>query len=129
MPTYEYECTKCGHVVEIFQSIMAKPKRKPDEPCANCGERAPIKRLISRGGALLFKGSGFYETDYRSENYKQAAKAESDSSQGKTDAAKDKPAEKSAEKAAEKPAKSESKPKKSAGGSAGESAGKSKVGV
>jgi len=76
MPTYEYECSKCAHVIEIFQSITAKPKRKPDEPCPGCGERAPIQRLIGGGGAVIFKGSGFYETDYRSEGYKKAAKAE-----------------------------------------------------
>ena len=49
MPTYEYECTKCGHVFEMFQNITAKPKRKPDEPCAGCGERAPIRRLLGGG--------------------------------------------------------------------------------
>ena len=79
MPTYDYECTKCGHVFEMLQSITARPKRKPDEPCAGCGERAPIKRLIGAGGAVIFKGSGFYETDYRSESYKKAAKAEKES--------------------------------------------------
>ncbi len=77
MPTYEYECTNCGHVIEIFQSITAKPKRKPDEPCPRCGKRAPIRRLIGKGAALLFKGSGFYQTDYRSESYKKAAKKDS----------------------------------------------------
>ncbi len=82
MPTYDYECTKCGHVFEMLQSITAKPKRKPDEPCAGCGERAPIRRLIGSGGAVLFKGSGFYETDYRSDSYKKAAKAEKDKQSG-----------------------------------------------
>lgn len=76
MPTYEYECTKCGHVTEIMQPITASPKRKPDEPCAGCGKRAPIRRLLGAGGAVLFKGAGFYETDYRSESYKKAAEAE-----------------------------------------------------
>lgn len=83
MPTYEYECTRCGHVFEMLQSITAKPKRRPDEPCAGCGERAPIRRLIGAGGAVIFKGSGFYETDYRSESYKKAAKAESEHGSGK----------------------------------------------
>lgn len=76
MPTYEYECTDCGHVMEIMQSITARPKRKPDDPCAGCGKRAPIRRLLGAGAAVLFKGSGFYETDYRSESYKKAAEAE-----------------------------------------------------
>jgi putative FmdB family regulatory protein len=80
MPTYDYECTKCGHVFEMFQSITAPAKKRPDEPCASCGQRAPIRRLIGGGSAVLFKGSGFYETDYRSEGYKKAAKAEKDSS-------------------------------------------------
>lgn len=91
MPTYEYECTNCGHVFEMLQSITARPKRKPDDPCAVCGERAPIRRLIGTGGAVIFKGAGFYETDYRSDGYKKAAKAEkeatacSDSPKGKSD--------------------------------------------
>ncbi|MEZ6084158.1 MAG: FmdB family zinc ribbon protein [Phycisphaerae bacterium] len=73
MPTYEYECEACGHVFEMFQSITARAKRKPDEPCEGCGKRAPIRRLIGAGGAVIFKGDGFYETDYRSESYKKAA--------------------------------------------------------
>ncbi len=90
MPTYEYECTKCGEVTEIMQSITAKPKRRPDEPCPGCGERAPIRRMISGGGAVLFKGSGFYETDYRSESYKKAAKADKEQAGGgKPDAKSD----------------------------------------
>jgi len=82
MPTYEYECTNCGQIIEIMQLITARPKRKPDEPCEGCGQRAPIRRLIGTGGAVLFKGSGFYETDYRSEAYKKAAKAEQEAKSG-----------------------------------------------
>ncbi len=70
MPTYEYECAKCGHTFEAFQSIKAGPLTK----CPECKGR--VKRLLSTGGGLLFKGSGFYITDYRSESYKQAAKAD-----------------------------------------------------
>jgi putative FmdB family regulatory protein len=88
MPTYEYECTNCHHVFEMFQSITAKPKRKPDEPCAKCGKRAPIRRLIGSGGAVLFKGSGFYQTDYRNESYKKAAEAEKMAASGSSDGAK-----------------------------------------
>ena len=76
MPTYEYECTNCGYVFEMVQRMSARPKTKPDEPCPGCGKMAPIQRLIGTGGAVIFKGSGFYETDYRSENYKKAARAE-----------------------------------------------------
>ena len=78
MPTYEYECTDCGHEFETFQSITAKPIRK----CPECGKRK-VERLISGGAGLLFKGSGFYITDYRSDSYKEAAKKDSDSSSGK----------------------------------------------
>lgn len=72
MPTYEYECHKCGHQFEEFQSIAAEPLTKC--PQKGCGGR--VQRLISGGGGLLFKGSGFYATDYRSESYKKAAKAD-----------------------------------------------------
>ena len=82
MPTYEYECTNCGEVFEMLQSITAKRKTTPDEPCRRCGKRAPIRRLIGSGGAVLFKGTGFYETDYRSDSYKQAAKAEKEQASG-----------------------------------------------
>jgi len=70
MPTYEYECTKCGHRFDAYQSIKAEPLTK----CPTCKGR--VKRLLSTGGGLLFKGSGFYITDYRSDSYKQAAKAD-----------------------------------------------------
>ena len=83
MPTYEYECTKCGHQFDVFQSITAKPLRRMTAPCEGCGKKTEIKRLISGGAAVLFKGSGFYETDYRSEGYKKAAKAESEAASGK----------------------------------------------
>ena len=76
MPTYEYRCDACGHEMEAFQSIKARPLRK----CPEC-EKSSLERLISGGGAVIFKGSGFYETDYRSDSYKQDAnKAKSESS-------------------------------------------------
>ena len=71
MPTYEYICDKCGHQFDLPQSIKAKPIRK----CPKCGKPA-LKRLIGTGAAVLFKGSGFYATDYRSESYKKEAKSE-----------------------------------------------------
>lgn len=77
MPTYEYACEACSHRLEKFQGIADAPLRK----CPECGKRK-LQRLISGGAGFLFKGSGFYITDYRSDAYKQAAKKEgkSDSS-------------------------------------------------
>jgi putative FmdB family regulatory protein len=71
MPTYEYVCEKCGHEFERFQAITARPIRK----CPECG-KSSAKRLIGVGSGIIFKGSGFYETDYRSESYKKAEKSE-----------------------------------------------------
>ena len=71
MPTYEYICEECGHEFEQFQSITARSLRK----CPKCGKRK-LKRLIGVGSGVIFKGSGFYETDYRSESYKEAEKKE-----------------------------------------------------
>ncbi|HTY87603.1 MAG TPA: FmdB family zinc ribbon protein [Candidatus Acidoferrum sp.] len=75
MPTYEYICEKCGFEFETFQSISAPPlKRCPPGSCPRQPwGRGRVKRKISAGAGLLFKGSGFYITDYRSEGYKQAA--------------------------------------------------------
>ncbi len=81
MPTYEYRCEKCGHEFEEFQSITAKPIKK----CPKCGKPA-VKRLISAGVGIIFRGSGFYETDYRSDQYKQAAKKESEAGKPETTA-------------------------------------------
>jgi len=72
MPTYEYKCKACGHGFEKFQSITAAPIKK----CPHCGKNT-AQRLIGTGAGLIFKGSGFYITDYRSEGYKEKAKAES----------------------------------------------------
>jgi len=71
MPTYEYLCSNCNHTFEKFQSITASPVRK----CPKCG-KMKVRRLIGCGAGIIFKGSGFYETDYRSEGYKKAAKLE-----------------------------------------------------
>jgi putative FmdB family regulatory protein len=60
MPTYDYVCTKCGHAFEVFQSMKDKPLSR----CPKC-KRGRVKRLIGSGAGLLFKGSGFYETDYK----------------------------------------------------------------
>lgn len=71
MPTYEYACEACGHKFEEFQSIKAKPIKK----CPKCGQNK-VQRLISGGAGFIFKGSGFYATDYRSPTYDAAAKAD-----------------------------------------------------
>jgi len=68
MPTYEYECGACGHRFEKFQSMTEKPVRK----CPACSENK-VQRVISGGSGVLFKGTGFYQTDYRSKNYKESA--------------------------------------------------------
>ncbi|MBL4700268.1 MAG: zinc ribbon domain-containing protein [Phycisphaeraceae bacterium] len=82
MPTYEYRCDNCGHEMEEFQSITAKSLKK----CPEC-KKSKLKRLIGIGAAVIFKGSGFYETDYRSSSYQKAAKADTQepSTSDKTD--------------------------------------------
>jgi len=82
MPTYEYECTKCERVFEVFQPISAKAKRTLTTECDRCNNKAPVVRRIGTGGAVLFKGSGFYETDYRSKSYQADAKKESEATGG-----------------------------------------------
>ena len=71
MPTYQYLCENCRYEFEQFQSITARPLRK----CPKCG-KARLKRLIGTGAGVIFKGSGFYQTDYRSEGYKKAKESE-----------------------------------------------------
>ncbi len=95
MPTYEYSCGNCGRKLEKFQSIKAKPIRK----CPECGKLS-LKRLIGSGAGIIFKGSGFYQTDYRSESYKTAAKNEKSvptpaKTETKTETKKEKPKSKS----------------------------------
>ena len=75
MPTYDYQCDACGHEMELFQGINDPIKKK----CPECG-KLKLKRLFGSGAAIVFKGSGFYQTDYRSEGYKKAAKADKPSS-------------------------------------------------
>lgn len=84
MPTYDYNCQACGHRFERFQLITASPVRK----CPACG-KSKAKRLIGTGAGIIFKGSGFYQTDYRSDSYRKAAAKEKSA---QTDSApKDKP--------------------------------------
>jgi len=82
MPTYEYRCEHCSHELELFQKISESPKKK----CPECG-RLKLRRVIGGGAGFLFKGSGFYLTDYRSDSYKKAAEAEQKSSQPAADGA------------------------------------------
>src|SRR5256885_13499579 len=110
MPTYEYSCQKCGQNFEAFQSM--RDKAFPECPKELC--RLPkwghgkVKRLVGTGAGLIFKGSGFYITDYRSDSYREAAKKDAP-------ATADKPAAKESKAApAAAPAKAESKPKKQA---------------
>ena len=107
MPTYEYACQKCGHEFEAVHS-MAAPSLKicPEDSCAQKKwGRGKVSKKIGAGAGLIFKGSGFYITDYRSENYKSSAKKDS------TVPSESKPAAKSESKTE---LKSESKPAKKA---------------
>ena len=74
MPTYDYECDACGHAFELFQTISEPVKRK----CPEC-KKQKLRRLFGTGAAVMFKGSGFYQTDYRSDSYKKAAAADNKS--------------------------------------------------
>ncbi len=87
MPTYDYRCQACGHTLEVFQSITEAAKRK----CPQCG-KSRLERLIGSGAGILFKGGGFYQTDYRSDSYKQAESADKNGSSS-PDAGASKPAE------------------------------------
>jgi putative FmdB family regulatory protein len=81
MPTYDYECQGCGHKLEIFQSITESAKKK----CPSCG-KSKLARLIGPGAGFLFKGGGFYLTDYRSQSYKAGEKADAAPSESPTSA-------------------------------------------
>jgi len=72
MPTYDYVCDGCGHAFELFQSMTDSVKKT----CPKC-KKKKLRRLIGAGGAIVFRGSGFYKTDYRSESYKKGAAADS----------------------------------------------------
>ena len=84
MPTYDYACDACDHQFELFQPITAEPAKK----CPKCGRRK-LRRLIGGGAAIVFKGSGFYKTDYRSESYKRGEAAEMKSTDSTGSATKD----------------------------------------
>ena len=85
MPTYDYECDACGHTFELFQSISEPVQRK----CPECG-KSKLRRLFGTGAAVVFKGSGFYQTDYRSDSYKKGAKADKDAKKASSEKKSDK---------------------------------------
>ena len=99
MPTYDYSCKNCDHQWEVFHSMKQKPIRK----CPECG-KLKAERLIGAGGGIIFKGSGFYETDYRSSAYQKDASADKKSQtkseskgESKSGSADSKPASKSSD--------------------------------
>ena len=103
MPTYDYECDGCGHTFDEFQYFSEDPLKK----CPQC-KKNKLRRLFGTGASVIFEGSGFYETDYRSESYKAGAKAEKEAT---------KPAGDGAAKNGE--AKADAAPAKAAGGKGG----------
>ncbi len=111
MPTYEYECQRCSHTFERFQSMTDEPLKR----CPKC--KGKIRRMIGTGAGLLFKGSGFYITDYRNENYRAAQKSEQSKASGsETDSATKKPAETKKTAETKKPAETKKTPSKSPSG-------------
>ena len=102
MPTYDYQCESCGHQFELFQSMSAPVKRK----CPECS-KLKLKRLIGTGSGVLFKGSGFYETDYRSKSYEQ------DKAADKPKSSSDSESSKSSSSGSDKSKSADSKSKKS----------------
>lgn len=90
MPTYDYECDACEHKFELYQGINDEVKKK----CPECGKNK-LRRLIGTGGAIIFKGSGFYQTDYRGDSYKKAQAADKPDSASKSDSGKSEGASKS----------------------------------
>ena len=81
MPNYDYKCEECEHVFEVFQSM--NDDKLTDCPLDDCA--GSVKRLLGTGGGLIFKGSGFYETDYRSDSYKAGEKKASEASKPKSE--------------------------------------------
>jgi putative FmdB family regulatory protein len=91
MPTYEYSCQKCGQNFEVFQSMRDEPFRECPKNFCRMSKwgHGKVKRLLGTGAGLIFKGSGFYITDYRSDSYKEAAKKEAPSTTEKSTTAKE----------------------------------------
>ena len=100
MPTYEYECKKCGYEFEEFQNITEPPLKK----CPKC--KGKVQRLLGTGAGIIFKGSGFHQTDYRSRSYREQAKKEKEQAKG---ASTDKPKDKSKSESGKESGKSKEK--------------------
>lgn len=113
MPTYDYQCDACGHEFELFQSISADPEKK----CPKC-KKLKLRRLIGTGAAVVFKGSGFYQTDYRSDSYKKSAAADGSSSSTSSEksSSEKSSSDKASSKSAESSSSSEKKPSKKSSG-------------
>src|SRR6185436_1759984 len=109
MPTYDYACDSCKHEFEQFESITAEPQKK----CPKC-KKHKLRRLFGAGGGLIFKGSGFYQTDYRPDSYTKAAEADKPKSESSDSSSKDSSSTKSESKTETTPAatKTESSTKK-----------------
>jgi putative FmdB family regulatory protein len=105
MPTYDYECDACGHTFELFQSISEPVQKK----CPDCGKQK-LRRLFGTGAAVVFKGSGFYQTDYRSESYKKGAEKDKPTSESKSESKEDGKGESKLEKPAKPREASDSAP-------------------
>ena len=113
MPTYDYECDACGHHFDELQSFSDPVLTK----CPKC-KKKKLRRLFGTGAAVLFKGSGFYETDYRSESYKSGAKAEADASKPATESKSETKSETKSDTPATTEPKAAPTPAKSSGKSA-----------
>jgi putative FmdB family regulatory protein len=105
MPTYDYVCDACQHEFELVQSMKDDPIKK----CPECG-KLKLRRLFGTGAAIVFKGSGFYQTDYRSESYKKAAAADKSASSGESKSSSDTKSSSETKASGEAKASGESKP-------------------
>jgi putative FmdB family regulatory protein len=112
MPTYDYECDACGHKFELFQAMKDEVKRK----CPEC-KRLKLRRLFGTGAAIVFKGSGFYQTDYRSDSYKKAAAADKKSSEASESKSDSKGDSKSSDSKSSDSSSTKSKPSENKGSS------------
>ena len=106
MPTYDYECDACQHKFELYQGINDEVKKK----CPEC-KKNKLRRLLGTGAAIVFKGSGFYQTDYRSESYRKSQAAEKSSSSSEAGAKSEGAAKGDSSAKSEGSSKSESTPK------------------
>ena len=104
MPTYDYECQKCGHIFEAFHSMNAEPLKQ----CPEC--KGKVRKLLGTGAGIIFKGSGFYQTDYRSEGYKWAEKADKAPVEKSTSSSSDSSGDKSSPSEKSKPAEKKASP-------------------